>query len=288
MSISSINPATGELVEHFDELGQEEIENKLRLAIETFKTYRKTSFEQRAEMLLRAADILEQRKSYWARTITVEMGKTLKAAIAEVEKCASGCRYYAENTARFLADEPIQTEAIRSYVRFLPIGPVLAIMPWNFPFWQVFRFAAPALMAGNVALLKHASNVPRSALNIEKIFLEAGFPPGVFQTLLISSKMVKQIVTDDRVAAVTLTGSESAGASVGEAAGASIKKAVMELGGSDPFIVMPSGDVEMAATVGVAARNINNGQSCIAANDSSFTNRSIASLRNSLLKNFEN
>jgi succinate-semialdehyde dehydrogenase / glutarate-semialdehyde dehydrogenase len=265
MSISSINPATGELVEHFDELGQEEIENKLRLAIETFKTYRKTSFEQRAEMLLRAADILEQRKSYWARTITVEMGKTLKAAIAEVEKCASGCRYYAENTARFLADEPIQTEAIRSYVRFLPIGPVLAIMPWNFPFWQVFRFAAPALMAGNVALLKHASNVPRSALNIEKIFLEAGFPPGVFQTLLISSKMVKQIVTDDRVAAVTLTGSESAGASVGEAAGASIKKAVMELGGSDPFIVMPSGDVEMAARVGVAARNINNGQSCIAA-----------------------
>ena len=239
MSISSINPATGELVEHFDELGQEEIENKLRLAIETFKTYRKTSFEQRAEMLLRSADILEQRKSYWARTITVEMGKTLKAAIAEVEKCASGCRYDAENTARFLADEPNQTEAIRSYVRFLPIGPVLAIMPWNFPFWQVFRFAAPALMAGNVALLKHASNVPRSTLNIEKIFLEAGFPPGVFQTLLISSKMVKQIVTDDRVAAVTLTGSESAGASVGEAAGASIKKAVMELGGSDPFIVMP-------------------------------------------------
>ncbi len=265
MSISSINPATGELVEHFDELGQEEIENKLRLAIETFKTYRKTSFEQRSEMLLRAADILEQRKSYWARTITVEMGKTLKAAIAEVEKCVSGCRYYAENTARFLADEPIQTEAIKSYVRFLPIGPVFAIMPWNFPFWQVFRFAAPALMAGNVALLKHASNVPRSALNIEKIFLEAGFPPGVFQTLLISSKMVKQIVTDDRVAAVTLTGSESAGANVGEAAGASIKKAVMELGGSDPFIVMPSGDVEMAATVGVAARNINNGQSCIAA-----------------------
>ncbi len=244
MSINSINPATGELVEHFDELGQEEIENKLRLAIETFKRYRKTSFKQRAEMLLRAADILEQRKSYWARTITVEMGKTLKAAIAEVEKCASGCRYYAENTARFLADEPIQTEAIRSYVRFLPI---------------------PALMAGNVALLKHASNVPRSALNIERIFLEAGFPPGVFQTLLISSKTVKQIVTDDRVAAVTLTGSESAGASVGEAAGASIKKAVMELGGSDPFIVMPSGDVEMAATVGVAARNINNGQSCIAA-----------------------
>lgn len=265
MSINSINPATGKLLESFDELIQEELETKLRLAVETFRTYRKTSLQTRAVMMLRTAKVLEERKDHWARTMTLEMGKTLKAAIAEVEKCALGCRYYAENAARFLADEPIQTEAAKSYVRFLPIGPVLAVMPWNFPFWQVFRFAAPALMAGNVGLLKHASNVPRSALNIEEIFLGAGFPEGVFQTLLISSKMVKQIVTDDRVAAVTLTGSEGAGASVGEAAGASIKKAVMELGGSDPFIVMPSGDVEKAATVGVVARNINNGQSCIAA-----------------------
>src|SRR5260370_2602372 len=171
-------------------MGQEKKEKKVRVGIETFKRYRKNSFEQRAEMLLRAADILEQRKSYWARTITVEMGKTLKAAIAEVEKCASGCRYYAENTARFLADEPIQTEAIKSYVRFLPIGPVFAIMPWNFPFWQVFRFAAPALMAGNVALLKHASNLPPSALYIEKNFFCAGFPPSLFPAPFISSQMV--------------------------------------------------------------------------------------------------
>src|SRR5260370_10274436 len=164
-------------------MGQEKKEKKVRVGIETFKRYRKNSFEQRAEMLLRAADILEQRKSYWARTITVEMGKTLKAAIAEVEKCASGCRYYAENTARFLADEPIQTEAIRSYVRFLPIGPVLAIMPWNFPFWQVFRFAAPALMAGNGSLLKNDAHMSRCDLNIEKIFLVAGFSPCVLHTL---------------------------------------------------------------------------------------------------------
>jgi succinate-semialdehyde dehydrogenase / glutarate-semialdehyde dehydrogenase len=265
MSIRSINPATGELLERFDELSPEEIENKLRFAVETFKTYRRTNFEQRSQMLRRAADILEQRKNHWAHTISIEMGKTLRAAIAEVEKCASGCRYYAENSRRFLADESIQNETVKSYVRYLPIGPVLAIMPWNFPLWQVFRFAAPALMAGNVALLKHASNVPRSALNIEGILLEAGFPPGVFQTLLISSKVVRKIVSDDRVTAVTVTGSESAGASVGEAAGRSIKKVVMELGGSDPFIVMPSCDVEMAATVGVTARNINNGQSCIAA-----------------------
>ena len=265
MTMQSINPATGEILESFDELTEEQVETKLKLATETFRSYRKTSFEKRSAMLLRAADILDGEKDRWARTMTLEMGKTLKAAIAEVQKCAWGCRYYAQNAERFLADEPVPMEGAESYVRFLPIGPVLAIMPWNFPFWQVFRFAAPALMAGNVGLLKHASNVPRSALNIEEILLEAGFPPGAFQTLLIPSKMVKPLVEDDRIAAVTLTGSEGAGSSVGAAAGASIKKTVMELGGSDPFIVMPSADVETAATVGVAARNINNGQSCIAA-----------------------
>jgi succinate-semialdehyde dehydrogenase/glutarate-semialdehyde dehydrogenase len=265
MAIQSINPATGEILESFDEFTEEQIEAKLKLAKETFRSYRKTSFKTRAAMLFRAADILDTRKDHWARTMTLEMGKTLKASIAEVEKCAWACRYYAENAERFLGDEAIPMEGAKSYVRFLPIGPVLAIMPWNFPFWQVFRFAAPALMAGNVGLLKHASNVPRSALNIEEILLEAGFPPGAFQTLLIPSKMVKPVVEDERIAAVTLTGSEGAGSSVGAAAGASIKKAVMELGGSDPFIIMPSTDIKAAATVGVAARNINNGQSCIAA-----------------------
>src|SRR6266566_2466430 len=265
MAIATTNPTTGEVVKSFEPLTSAQIEQKLLLAASAFQKHRKTPFADRAKKMMRVAEILEREKDECAHLMTLEMGKPLKAAVAEALKCATGCRYYAENAERFLADEIVETGAKRSFIRFLPIGPVLAIMPWNFPFWQVFRFAAPALMAGNVALLKHASNVPRSALNIEKIFLEAGFPPGVFQTLLISSKMVKQIVTDDRVAAVTLTGSESAGANVGEAAGASIKKAVMELGGSDPFIVMPSGDVEMAATVGVAARNINNGQSCIAA-----------------------
>jgi succinate-semialdehyde dehydrogenase/glutarate-semialdehyde dehydrogenase len=215
--------------------------------------------------MLRVAQILEQEKDDCARLMTLEMGKPLKAAVAEALKCATGCRYYAENTEKFLADEIIETGAKRSFVRYLPIGPILAVMPWNFPFWQVFRFAAPALMAGNVGLLKHASNVPQCALKIEEIVRRAGFPEGVFQTLLIGSGPVDGILNDPRVVAATLTGSEQAGIQVGVSAAKRIKKVVLELGGSDPFIVMPSADLEAAVATAVDARIQNNGQSCIAA-----------------------
>jgi succinate-semialdehyde dehydrogenase / glutarate-semialdehyde dehydrogenase len=264
-TMTSVNPATGEVLARFDELSDAELEARLARAASAFRSWRRTGFGERAALLRRAADVLESRKERWGAIMTAEMGKTLKAAASEAEKCAWVCRYYADHGARFLADEPAETGASKAYVRYLPIGPVLAVMPWNFPFWQVFRFAAPALMAGNVGLLKHASNVPQSALAIEAIFREAGFPEGAFQTLLVGSSRVARIVEDDRVAAVTLTGSEGAGASVAATAGKAIKKTVLELGGSDPFVVMPSANLEAAVKTAVTARTINNGQSCIAA-----------------------
>src|SRR5712664_4780458 len=214
MALQSINPATGELIESFDEISDADLEAALERARQTWRQYRVTSFAERAGWLRKAAQILEGEKDKWARLMTREMGKTYKAAVAEAEKCAWACRYFAENGARFLADEAIETDADKSYVRYLPLGPVLAVMPWNFPFWQVIRFAAPALMAGNVGLLKHASNVPQSALAIEEAFVEGGFDAGEFQTLLITSEQVQRVLDDDRVKAATLTGSEPAGASV--------------------------------------------------------------------------
>jgi succinate-semialdehyde dehydrogenase/glutarate-semialdehyde dehydrogenase len=216
-------------------------------------------------MMLAAAEILEREKSQLGRIMTLEMGKPIKAAMEEAAKCALGCRFYAQRAAEFLRDEPVETETGKSYIRYQPIGPVLAVMPWNFPFWQVFRFAAPALMAGNVGLLKHASNVPQCALAIEDIFRRAGFPEGAFQTLLIGSEQVPRIIDDPRVMAVTLTGSELAGSQVAAQAGKQIKKSVLELGGSDPFIVMPSAKLDVTVQTAVKARTINNGQSCIAA-----------------------
>jgi len=265
MKLQSIDPSTGELIESFDEISDAELEAALARAQQAFRAYRTTSFAARAGWLSKAAQILEGEKDKWARVMTREMGKTYKAAVAEAEKCAWACRYFAENGERFLADEAIETDADKSYVRYLPLGPVLAVMPWNFPFWQVMRFAAPALMAGNVGLLKHASNVPRCALALQEIFRRAGFPAGAFQTLLMSSKRVARVIADERVKAVTLTGSDLAGSQVAEQAGKHIKKSVMELGGSDPFIVLPSADLDTAVRTAITARNLNNGQSCIAA-----------------------
>jgi succinate-semialdehyde dehydrogenase / glutarate-semialdehyde dehydrogenase len=265
MSIATINPATGEVIKTFDPLTAEEIEQKLQLAASAFQTHRRTSFAERAKNMLRAAEILEKEKDECGRLMTLEMGKPLKAAVAEAQKCALGCRYYAENAEKFLADETVETGAKRSFVRYLPIGPILAIMPWNFPFWQVFRFAAPALMAGNVGLLKHASNVPQCALKIEETLRRAGFAEGTFQTLLIGAGAVDGILNDSRVVAATLTGSEHAGVQVGVSAAKRIKKVVLELGGSDPFIVMASADLDAAVATAVEARVQNNGQSCIAA-----------------------
>ena len=265
MAISTINPATGELQKSFEPLAEKEIANKLDLAQQAFAKYRQTSFSERAQLIRACAEILEKNKEAFASTMTLEMGKTYKSAVAEVQKCALVCNFYAENAAQFLADVPVKTDASQSFVSYQPLGVILAVMPWNFPFWQVLRFAAPALMAGNVALLKHASNVPQCALAIEEIFQKAGFPEGVFQTLLIGANQVGDVIADDRVKAATLTGSEHAGASLAAAAGKQIKKVVLELGGSDPFIVLESADLEAAATTGTAARMLNNGQSCIAA-----------------------
>ena len=265
MPIATINPATGETLRTFTPLTASELEARLACADSAYRRHRRTTFAERRVLMLKAAEILESEKEAFGRLMVTEMGKPLKAGIEEAAKSALGCRYYAENAERFLADEPIETSATKSWVAYQPIGPVLAVMPWNFPFWQVFRFAAPALMAGNVGLLKHASNVPQCALAIEDIFRRAGFPEGCFQTLLIETDQVKRVIEDPRVAAVTLTGSTNAGSHVASAAGKVIKKSVLELGGSDPFVVMPSADLEAAVRTAVKARTINNGQSCIAA-----------------------
>lgn len=265
MGIATTNPTTGELIKTFAALTDAEIEQALQRSQQAFEQYRNLSFQQRSQWMHQAATILESRKEEFGKLMTLEMGKTLKSAIAEVEKCALVCRFYADRATEFLADTTVASDASHSFVRYQPLGAILAVMPWNFPFWQVFRFAAPALMAGNVGLLKHASNVPQSALAIEDIFREAGFPEGVFQTLLVGADRVAQLIADDRVKAATLTGSEPAGMSLAAAAGHQIKKVVLELGGSDPFIVMPSADLEAAVATAVTARLINNGQSCIAA-----------------------
>ncbi|PYR86994.1 MAG: NADP-dependent succinic semialdehyde dehydrogenase [Acidobacteria bacterium] len=265
MAIASINPATGQVLKTFEPLSDAQIEKKLQLAADTFSKFRKLSFSERARMMARAGEILEVEKEALGRLMTTEMGKTLKSAVAEAAKCAWVCRYYAENAERFLADEVVETPAKKSFIRYQPLGVVLAVMPWNFPFWQVFRFVAPGLMAGNVGLLKHASNVPQCALKLEEILSQAGFPQGAFQTLLIGAQQVDAVLSDDRVVAATLTGSEGAGIQVGVSAAKRIKKVVLELGGSDPFIVTRNASLDQAIATAVEARIINNGQSCIAA-----------------------
>ncbi|HVB87988.1 MAG TPA: NAD-dependent succinate-semialdehyde dehydrogenase [Candidatus Dormibacteraeota bacterium] len=265
MAIATINPATGELLKSFEPLSDSQINDKIRRAAEVFPKFRALTFAQRAQMMRKAGDILESEKNAIARLMTTEMGKTLRSAVDEAVKCAWVCRHYADCAEAFLADEIIQTNATRSYVRYQPLGIILVVMPWNFPFWQAFRFIAPGLMAGNVGLLKHASNVPQCALKIEEVLCRAGFPEGVFQTLLIGADKVDRILDDPRIAAATLTGSEEAGVSVGTGAAKRIKKVVLELGGSDPFVVMPSANFDEAVATAVKARTINNGQSCIAA-----------------------
>jgi succinate-semialdehyde dehydrogenase/glutarate-semialdehyde dehydrogenase len=265
MTIESRNPATGELVESFAALDWPAVDQRLQRAAEAFQSWRQTPIADRVGVLTRAADRLEADAPRLARLMTVEMGKLLKPAHDEVLKCARGCRYYAEHGPAFLHDEDVPTEAQRSFIRYEPMGTIFAIMPWNFPFWQVFRFAAPALLAGNVALLKHAPSVPQCALAIEALLLDAGLPEGVFQTLLIELDHVPAILDDPRVHAVTLTGSDRAGRDVASRAGRALKKSVLELGGSDPFIVMPSANLDAAVATAVKSRTINTGQSCIAA-----------------------
>ncbi len=265
MPIATVNPATGRTERTFEPHDDAEVEARLARAAAAAADYRLTSFEERARLAVTAADLLEGELPVLARILTTEMGKTFAAAKGEVAKCATAFRYYAEHAQAMLAEEAVALDNGTGAVRYEPMGPVLAVMPWNFPLWQVVRFAAPALMAGNVGLLKHASNVPQTALALEDLLLRAGFPPGAFQVLLVPSAAVAGIVADDRVRAVTLTGSEAAGRSVAEAAGRALKKSVLELGGSDPFIVLPSADLARAAAVAVEARVQNNGQSCIAA-----------------------
>ncbi|MFE7650572.1 NADP-dependent succinic semialdehyde dehydrogenase [Streptomyces phaeoluteigriseus] len=271
MPIATVNPANGETLKTYEAMDEEELERRLRLAEATFRTYRTTAFADRARLLNRAADLLDEDGAEIARVMTTEMGKPVRQARAEAAKCAKAMRWYAEHAPELLADErPAESDvkdsgASHALVRYRPLGPVLAVMPWNFPLWQVVRFAAPALMAGNVGLLKHASNVPQTALYLEDLFHRAGFTEGCFQTLLIGSGTVDEILRDERIRAATLTGSEPAGRAVASTAGEMVKKTVLELGGSDPFVVMPSADVDRAAEVAVTARVQNNGQSCIAA-----------------------
>jgi succinate-semialdehyde dehydrogenase/glutarate-semialdehyde dehydrogenase len=261
MPIATINPATGETLRTFDPVSETEVASRLDRAVHAFERWRVTPVADRAAVVRRAGEILETKKEQYGRLMTLEMGKPLKAAIEEAAKCALACRYYAQHASAFVAPDSVDGDE----VLFQPLGAVLAIMPWNFPFWQVIRFAAPALCAGNVGVLKHASNVPQCALALEELFATAGAPPGVFQTLLVGSDRVDAIIADRRIAAVTLTGSEPAGRQVAATSGRNIKKTVLELGGSDPFVVMPSADIAAAADTAVKARTINNGQSCIAA-----------------------
>jgi succinate-semialdehyde dehydrogenase/glutarate-semialdehyde dehydrogenase len=268
VAIATINPATGETVKTYDEMSEADVERCLAAAAAVHESYRLTSFAERAGWMRAAASILDTEQDQIAAMMTTEMGKTLAAAKQEVAKCATACRYYADHAEQFLADEPADASGVGAadaYVSYQPLGPVLAIMPWNFPLWQAMRFAVPALMAGNVGLLKHASNVPQTALFMQDLFARAGFPAGTFQTLLIGSARVEAILRDRRVMAATLTGSGPAGSSVAAIAGSEIKKVVLELGGSDPFVVMPSADLPKAAEVAAFARLLNNGQSCIAA-----------------------
>ena len=268
MPIATINPATGEVLKTYEPMSPDQIGAAIGRAAEGFRTLTGTSFASRTGWMRAAADLLDAERDEIARTMVTEMGKTYPAAKAEVTKCAGACRFYADHAEEFLADEPRDATAVQAsqaYVRYQPLGPVLAVMPWNFPLWQVIRFAAPALMAGNVGLLKHASNVPQTALYLDELFVRAGFPAGAFQTLLVGSDAVERILTDPRVRAATLTGSEAAGRSVAAIAGREVKKTVLELGGSDPFLVMPSADLARAAEVAATSRCLNNGQSCISA-----------------------
>ncbi|PTA43587.1 NADP-dependent succinic semialdehyde dehydrogenase [Micromonospora sp. RP3T] len=268
MPIATTNPATGQVLKTYDAMSDEQVDAAIERADLAYRQLRDTTIAQRARWLTAAADLLDAERDATARLMTTEMGKTYAAAKAEVTKCAAACRFYAEQAPTMLADEPADAAAVkakRAYVRYQPIGAVLAVMPWNFPLWQVMRFAAPALMAGNTGLLKHASNVPQTALYLEDLFRRAGFPEGAFTTLLVGSDAVDRILSDPRVRAATLTGSEPAGRSIAQIAGRELKKTVLELGGSDPFVVMPSADLDQAAEVATTARCQNNGQSCIAA-----------------------
>ncbi|OLB93743.1 MAG: succinate-semialdehyde dehydrogenase [Candidatus Rokubacteria bacterium 13_1_40CM_68_15] len=265
MSIQSVNPATGDVIETYKETSPQEIERVLATTQAAFAEWRRTPFATRARHMRNAAEMLKKRRADYARLMTLEMGKPIVQAEAEVDKCAWACEFFAEHAEALLAEQPRETDASRSYVRFDPLGTVLAVMPWNFPFWQVFRFAAPALMAGNAGVLKHASNVPGCALAIESVFRDAGFPRGLFATVLIGSSAVTGLIADRRIVAATLTGSDRAGSTVAEHAGRALKKTVLELGGSDPFIVLADADLATTAKMAAEARLVNSGQSCIAA-----------------------